>query len=103
MDHTRFGVQLIAPLPIFGGRPRDRLIVCVGEPDPVTLMRTLPPNFGAVAEALEQGLVLPLNPLRRAEDLLALLARLEADGPPPRHWQSAGGAGRALRHLRRLK
>lgn len=103
MDHTQFGVQLIAPLLLFGGLPGDRLIVCAGEPDPITLMRSLPPNYGAVSDALERGCVLPLNPLRRAQDLLAVLAQLERDGPPPHPQRRSVGGGRALPYLHRLK
>ena len=84
MDHSLFGVQLIAPLLVFGGLPGDQLIVRVGHEDPITLLRSLPPNYGVVSDAIAAGLVFPLNPQRRAEDLLRLLAvNGEPWGVPP--------------------
>lgn len=86
MDHTRYGVQLIAPLPIFDGLPGDRLIVRVGHPDPITLVRHLPPNYGALIDALERGTVLALQPHVAAGQIILALRALEGDRcpPPPR-------------------
>jgi hypothetical protein len=83
-----FGVRLLAPLPILGGLPQDEILVRVGHADAVTLIRFLPPNYGAISDALATGTAFSLNTHQRAEDLIALLTRLGAsDGS----------------HLRRLK
>lgn len=105
MDHTQFGVQLIAPLPIFGALPRDQLIVRVGHPDPLTLIRDLPPNYGAIAEAIAAGTAFPLNPRRLADELLRLLTSGEAlPWPPPApHPGRQSSPSRPARHLFRLK
>lgn len=103
MDHTQFGVQLIAPLPVFDALPRDQLIVRVGHPDePVTLIRDLPPNYGAIAEAIATGRAFPLNPRRLADELLRLLTSGEACPWPPAGGGPSSPARRA-RHLFRLK
>ncbi len=81
MDHTHFGVRLHAPLPIFRGEPDDRLIVRVGHPEPVALVRILPPNYGAIITALDHGLVMPLNAQQHAGELIRTLAELQAEGP----------------------
>jgi hypothetical protein len=92
----------VVPLPIFGGVPGDQLIVRVGDAEAITLLRPCPPNYGAVADALAEGRVFPLNPSRRPEDLLRVLADYAGAGPArhpaPSRWRVPG-----LRHLVRLK
>jgi hypothetical protein len=83
MDHTEFGVQLIAPLPLFDGLPGDQLIVRVGHQEAITLLRHLPSNYGAVAEALSTGTAFSLNACHSSDDLLRLLAAGDWPGLPP--------------------
>jgi hypothetical protein len=83
VDSTHFGVQLIAPLPIFGGLPQDQLIVRVGHDEAITLLRRLPANYGAVAEALAGGLAFSLNAHQPSADLLCLLSAGGWPGLPP--------------------
>ncbi len=99
MDWTHFGIQLVAPLPIFGGLVRDRLLIRVGHPQAVTLHRDLPPNYGAILTALESGLVLPVNPRQRLDDLRVAVGELLDPFPPAS--ESARPLGH--RYLRRLK
>lgn len=89
MDHTRFGVELVAPLPIFRGEPGDRLAVRVGHEEAIMLCRVLPPNYGAVVEALEYGLARPLNPTLRPEELVAILAATRRYRPHRERWPRA--------------
>lgn len=74
MDYTRFAVLLRSPLPSLTGLPRDRLLVRVGHPEALTLIRVLPPLYGNVIEALEDGLVEPLNLQQPVAAVLQMLA-----------------------------
>ncbi len=94
MSATDFGVQLIHPLAIFRGEPGDRLIVRVGHPDPIMLIRRLPPNYGAIITALDLGYVLPLNPHRAAAELITTLTELQAAPPPPPRRDGRASRGR---------
>lgn len=82
-SHTHFGVQLITALPLFAGLPRDRLIVRVGHPEPITLVRSLPANYAAICDALAVGLVLPLGSQLRVDTIIAALSRLQQEGSWP--------------------
>ncbi len=91
MDFTRFGVQLIAPLPTFGALPRDRLMVRVGHPRPIVLYRVLPPNYGAIVEALDDGRAFALRGPDVQPEAAAEIIRLLAAGDdwrPPHPHQS---------------
>lgn len=103
MDYQNFAVQLIAPLPPFRAEPRDRLIVRVGHDDPIILQRSLPPNYGLIVQALEQGLVLPLSRLRHADELIEMLAASGSLAQPVPAPQSPAPPWRSARHLHRLK
>lgn len=81
-DGAHVGIRLLANLPVFGGLPGDRLLIRVGHPQAVTLHRDLPANYGAILTALESGLVLPVNPLQRLDDLVAAVGELEEPFPP---------------------
>ncbi len=95
-SHSHFGVQLLTPLAIFAGLPNDRLIVRVGSPDPITLVRSLAPNYGVLCDALANGLVMPLGSEYEAGELIAALHRLQLAEPstssslppavPPPRW-----------------
>ena len=80
MSALEFGLQLLAPLSLFDGRTRDRIIVRIGDPRPLTLVRDLPPYYGAIMAALHAGTVVPLNPARSTSEILDLMAA--AAGPP---------------------
>lgn len=79
---TRFGVQLIAPLPIFSGLPRDKLLVRVGHPRPIILYRQLPANYGAIVEALDEGRAFAVADAKAPPEAAAALIRLLASGDP---------------------
>jgi hypothetical protein len=81
VSHSHFGLQLVAPLAIFGGVPGDSLIVRVGHADPICLVRSLPPNFGAVCDALANALVFPVSPSYDASSVIETLRALEEPYP----------------------
>lgn len=97
MDWSYFGIRLLSPFPIFHGLAGDELLVQVGTADPLTLIRRLPPNYGAVIDAMERGLILPSNPRRQTGELLAALSHLTtAPVPWPRALRPAVGRSRHL-------
>ncbi len=79
-DWTHFGIQLVAPLPVFCGLVRDRILVRRGHPEPVNLHRTLPPDYATIITALERRACLPLNPLQPVDDLIGALEELLEQG-----------------------
>lgn len=82
MDYTRFAVELTHPLPELTGLPCDRLLIRVGHLDPLLLVRSLPPNWGAVGEAIAHGRVFPIDPID-PEDVMRVLASAAASLPWP--------------------
>lgn len=110
MDYTRFVVKLRDSLPCLTGIQDlgdDRLCVRVGHPEPIAFVRIVPPSYGLVMEAIEEGRVEPLNLQMPVAEVLSLLAAVEGGHPhglpsglPPVHPRSMP---RLLRHLRRLK
>jgi hypothetical protein len=81
VDYTRFAVRLRSPLHALTGLTDDRLLVRVGHPEPITLIRVLPPSYGIIAEAIELGLLEPLNLQQPLGEVLQILAT--ADGGLP--------------------
>jgi hypothetical protein len=76
-DEMRFGVHVLEPLPIFRAESGDRLIVRIGHPEPLILMRTLPANYAAITKALCAGTAVPLNPMRPTYELIRLLSETQ--------------------------
>ena len=107
MDLTRFAVRLHSPLPQLtdiSTLGNDSLCVRVGHPDAIAFIRIVPPSYGLVMEAIESGLVEPLNLQLPSAQILAFLS--QAVGAPPhglleRQYQLPPGA--RPRHLLRLK
>lgn len=82
MDYTRFSIQLDQPFPELTALPRDRLLIRVGHADPLLLIRSLPPNWGAIAEAITRGQVSPIDPVT-PEEIMRLVAGGEHQPPWP--------------------
>jgi hypothetical protein len=84
LDYTRFAVRLRSPLAALTQIPtlgNDRLCVRVGHPEAIAFIRILPPVYGLVVNALEEGLAEPLNLQRPLAEILTMLAT--ADGAYP--------------------
>jgi hypothetical protein len=79
MDYSRLLVRLSEPLPELTALRRDRLLIRVGHVDPLLLIRSLPPNWGCVGEAIARGEVYPIEPVQPVEEIMRLVA--SADGP----------------------
>lgn len=95
MDFLDFGTQLVAPLPAVHGLPGDRIMVRLWHPEPIALCRILPPCYALIRDALERGILLPLDPAVHPARLIhALTAHRPAGaGPHPDHGGPAGPAG----------
>lgn len=103
MSHAGSAFQLVAPLPSLGGLPFDRLIIRLGHLEPMALVRIVPPDYHAVADALDQGILLPLNPPCGHEQFAAYLRSLgpekalklfQKPAPPLRsRWRQRLGLG----------
>lgn len=83
MDYTRFAVRLLEDLPQLDAITNDRLLVRVGHLDSLLLIRSLPPNYGAVGEAVERGLVLPIDAVSPLEVMRLLACAGAPSSLPP--------------------
>ena len=82
MDYSRFSITLSDALPELTALARDRLLIRVGHIDPLLLIRSLPPNWGAVGEAIARGQVFPIDPVN-PEEVMRLLASGDGELPWP--------------------
>lgn len=89
-DFTEFVIRLVSDLPILTAFAGDRILVRLGHIEPVTLIRSLPPNYGAIAEAVAQGQVRQVYPVApNTAEVMRLLASAsltgaDLDAPRPR-------------------
>jgi hypothetical protein len=103
MDYTRFAVRLCSPLEALTQIQNlgdDRLCVRVGHPEPIAFVRILPPSYGMVVNALEDGLVEPLNLQQPLADVLMMLATADGGLPHGLRWPGPARPGmtRRFRH-----
>lgn len=68
--------QLLAPLSVVGGELGDRLVLRLGHAEPMALVRVVPPEYHAVADAIERGDLFPINPSSGPVELAAYLRTL---------------------------
>jgi hypothetical protein len=60
--------------PVLGLEPGDVVCLEPGSPEPVTIHRAVPANYGALLEAIEAGALRSLNPDRPVEPIVRFLA-----------------------------
>lgn len=65
----QFAIRLILPLPAFGAKPGDRILVRPGHPDPVLLIRSLPQRFDVITRAIADGSAEPLDPEHSSDEV----------------------------------
>lgn len=99
-----FVFRATRPYPHLGLWAGDRLVVEPGHAVPVVLTRKLPPNYGAILGALEEGALEPVNPSQSVEALAAAVGYPVSSGPAPRKWlRRVLGSGLRRAKLRVLR
>lgn len=83
MDHSRFAIRLLADLPILSAIVGDRLLIRVGHPEPIILIRSLAPNYGAIVEAIARGDAFPADAGQQLGDITRQLVYADGTPPPP--------------------
>jgi hypothetical protein len=96
---ARFGIEFVAPFPILQAERGDRIVVRVGHPEPIALVRVLSLNYAAVADAIERGVARPLTPQMQPRDLLQLLRDSVPGLPRLRHDPVVPVGSISRRHL----